>query len=276
MFQQQKAAPMVYSPSLKMQPEGRIGSGWVSLPEHKCESKEIPRQSQKDQDGDEKMGVGDQPGLSVMEGRKATLGFSLVSGPRSKGPGGNMPPTINNTLSVQKSVIRYTSGSSASISVSVADLIGSFGGICTATNSVFKPWTGSFRVRRITIWPAPVLSTALVCSLSWNTGVSGFAKDEERSSDIPEGVTFSKSVSFVPPKKALASDWMSGALTGNVWTMFSSVGSVIDVDAEFTLSNQFTPATQTIATGVLNTVYYLPLDGVSSHTYFPMHLPTTF
>jgi hypothetical protein len=114
-------------------------------------------------------------------------------------------------------------------------------------------------------------------TISWNSGVSGLNRDSEKSKDVPEGVTSTGKVTFRPPKKSVASDWMAASIgTTNIFTMTCNTGTIVDVSAMFTLANQFTSGTQTIATGTLGSIYYLPLDGASSHEYFPLHLPTTF
>lgn len=217
-------------------------------------------------------------------GRLVQQSAAKFKGARAKGNkksamGGliDLPPQIENTLKV-RSRIRYVAGSNNIVSVSVADLIGSFGGTCTVTNSVFKPWASSARIRRMVLWPSASASTELnTATVSWNSGVSGLNRDSERTKDVPEGVLLTGRVVFKPPRKSVASDWMAASIgTTNIFTLTCSVGTLMDFEAEFTLANQFTSGTQTIATGTLGSLYYLPIDGASSHQYFPVHLPTTF
>jgi hypothetical protein len=76
----------------------------------------------------------------------------------------------------------------------------------------------------------------------------------------------------------LCGDWVAATATGtlNLFSLSCSTDSIIDVEVEYTLSNQIQAASITIATGVLGSIYYLPLDGAASHVYNPLHLPTTF
>jgi hypothetical protein len=188
----------------------------------------------------------------------------------------SLPPQINNTLTVN-SRIRYLAGADNIVSVSAIDLIGAFGGVCTVTNSVFKPWASSCRIKKLIAWPSCSTTSQNSCSLWWNSGIAGANRDLEKSSDVPTGVTNTRAVSFVPPAKSLAEDWIAASVgTTNIFSLLMNIGSVVDVHCEFTLSNQFTSGTVSLTTGVLGSIYYLPLDGPSSHTYFPIHLPTTF
>jgi len=203
--------------------------------------------------------------LPMTKGRKGKVSQNL-----------ELPPQIESTLLVPFR-IRFVAGSNATISVSVIDLIGALGGVCTVTNSVFKPWASSVRLKKISAWTAPSNSIDTGASISWNSGVSGLNKDSEKSKDVPLGVTTTGRVDFVPPKKALVSEWMASSVgSTNIFTMIMTEGSLVDVMGQFTLSNQFSSATIAITTGTLGTIYYLPLDGASSHVYFPNHLPTTF
>jgi hypothetical protein len=213
--------------------------------------------------------VGERKSMALTGTRKGKMGGT-------SGSSIQLPPQIENTLKI-KSRIRYVSGSDSIVSVSVADLIGSFGGTCTVTNSIFKPWASSCRIIKVEAWPSASTTTEQSANLSWNSGVSGLNRDSEKSKDVPGGVTTSGKVTFRPPKKSVASDWMAASIgSTNVMTLTCNTVTLLDVTAEFTLANQFTSGTQTIATGTLGSIYYLPLDGASSHIYFPVHLPTTF
>jgi hypothetical protein len=189
----------------------------------------------------------------------------------------SLPPQINNTLIVH-SRIRYVCGTSNTIvSVSAQDLVGAFGGVCTVANSVFRPWASSMRIKKIIAWPAGSTTSETNASMWWNSGISGANRDEEKSSDIPQGITNTRAVVFKPPAKSLASDWFSGTVgTTNIFSLLCSAGTILDLHADYTLSNQFISGTSTIATGTLGSIYYLPLDGTTAHVYFPIHLPTTF
>jgi len=121
---------------------------------------------------------------------------------KSKGAVGklSLPPQIENTLIV-RSRIRYIAGSGSIVSVSVQDLVGALGGVCTVTNSVFKPWSGSVRLRKVIAWPSANIGAETTAALSWNSGVSGLNKDSEKTADTPEGVSNTGCVVFFASKE---------------------------------------------------------------------------
>jgi hypothetical protein len=221
--------------------------------------------------------VAPHPVVSLKKSIGTARAVSALSGSRSRSMGSaSLPPQIDNTL-VVRSRIRYVAGADSLVSVSAQDLAGALGGVCTVTNSVFKPWASSFRIRKIVAWPSQSTTLLNAAAISWNSGIAGANRDSERSADIPEGITITEKVDFKPPPKSLASDWFAASVgTTNIFTMTCNEGSILDLHVDFTLSNQFSAGTSTIATGVLGSIYYLPLDGASSHQYFPVHLPTTF
>jgi hypothetical protein len=188
-----------------------------------------------------------------------------------------LPPAMDSTINYA-SCIRYEAQSNNIVSVSVSDMIGALGGICTVTNSVFKPWTSSIRIRKVVCWPPAGAATApSFAQVLWNSGVSGVNKDSELCFDVPAGITQTGSVTFTPPKRTLAADWMAASIgTTNIFTFSCSEGTIVDFHFEATLQNNFSPGTLSITTGTQSSAYYLPLDGASSHQYLPLHLPTTF
>jgi len=108
----------------------------------------------------------------------------------------------------------------------------------------------------------------------WEAGTSDQVPDETRVQTLPEGVTVTRAVSFVPPPKSLASFWLSTA--ANVFGIRAPVGSVIDILVGFRLSNVFGAGPIVVASATAGNVYYLALDGASALTYSPVGLPTTF
>jgi len=195
-------------------------------------------------------------------------------GKRGMGVSSSLPPQINNTLQVN-AVIRYTTFDSLNpVSASIADIYGALGGVAL-TSTLFRPWASSFRIKKICAWPAQSASATDYVSIFWNS-LTGFTKDEEKTKDLPEGITASGAVTLVPPKNSLAGDWMNGSITGttNVFTIQASNGSILDLHISFTLSNQFQPANIVLTAGTGGTIYYLALDGAASNTIVPTHLPT--
>jgi len=192
----------------------------------------------------------------------------------------SLPPMIESTINV-RSKIRYTvlSGTSTAIhSVSVNDFLGSLGGV-SITSSLFRPWASSFRLRKVTMWPAVIVGTdQTIASLWWNSGLTPFNKDSEKSSDLPVGVTMTRPVVFRPPAKTLAGDWVAatGNPSANLFSFLSSAGTIIDVECDYTLSNQILAANITTSAATGGNIYYLYLDGSGgSNVVRPTHLPST-
>lgn len=189
----------------------------------------------------------------------------------------SLPPVMNMSQ-VVRGRFRFTSLSNTLVSVSIADILGACGGTCSVTNSTFRPWASSFRIKEIRMYPGvnPGVGVSYN-SVAWNSGISGVAQDQERVDDLPSGITVSHALSFKPPAKSLASDWISclATTTTNLFAMQSQNGTIVDFHVDYTLSNQFQAGSITISTGVLGSIYYLPLDGAASAEYPNTHLPST-
>jgi hypothetical protein len=190
----------------------------------------------------------------------------------------SLPPTLDNTIKCMHVFRYFVATASVPVSVSVNDMLGALGGVCTVTNSAFKPWASSFRLKAVVAFPSgSSSSTDNFAQLSWNSGLLPQQRDQLKTQDIPQGISVTKPVVFKPPKLTLAGDWVActASVTANLFTIFADAGSIIDLHVDFTLSNTFIPGTISIGTGVLNSVYYLPLDGPGSNTIVQAHLPTT-
>lgn len=189
-------------------------------------------------------------------------------------------PLLPKTLEVEHIVdsrIYYTNSSASTTSVSVANLLCSIGTICTVANSTLTAVCGSVKIRRITVWPAVNNTTsATYPDVTWSTGVSNLNKDETKIRPIPQGTSITAPMVFVPPQKSLACMWMSSSASGNLFTISTNVGSIVLVELTGTFSNSYGPASQTVATATLGSVYYPYLDGATTHRYNPLGLSSTF
>jgi len=206
---------------------------------------------------------------------------------KRKGKGGkraggsvNLPPNLNNSITVRNAVYRYfaASGAGAAVSVSVADMLGALGGVAQSA-SIFRPWASSFRIHKVCAWPANSNTGAdqSYFTLSWNSGLVPYQRDELKSEDLPEGATITRAVVERPPRGCLAGDWVAStaSTTANLFTIQTSQGSIVDLHVSYTLPLAFTPGSLTTTSATTGQYYYLPLDGVASNTLKPVHLPTT-
>jgi hypothetical protein len=190
----------------------------------------------------------------------------------------NVPPSLDITLMTNVRIY-YTNSSASATGVTGAELIAACGGICTVTNSTVVSFMSSFRIARVTIWPAVVsagTATSAFADLTWSASSTSFTRDEEKIRPVPAGIANTGPVVFRPPAKALVSDWFTAAITNNLFVVAANVGSTLLLEGVATLSNSIAPASSTVAAGVLGSVYYLPLDGTSVHRWTPLGLTTTF
>lgn len=200
-----------------------------------------------------------------------------VSGSSRRLPGGfSLPPMLEATPRVSHT-FRYAASNTATVSVSLAHLIGTCGGTCVVANSKLQPWASSVRIKSLTIWP-PVASGNYTF-VNWAASASGgYVPDTATMVNVPDSVTVTGALRFVPPKNSLASFWLNPVTISTSATVFGmtiKIGSILDFDVEFTLSNVSESGQQTIVAGILSNVYYLALDGPTSNKLVPQGVPTT-
>jgi hypothetical protein len=188
----------------------------------------------------------------------------------------DLPPTIECTPLVRKHTFRFVATSTnGAAGVSAADVIGTLGTVCHITNSSVRPFCSSFRIKKVSLWSDANNSSDQNCSVSWALATGNQARDTESNRSLPAGVSVSGKVVSRPPRGTLASLWQA-ASSANLMFIGSNSGSVLDLDVEYTISNQIISAVQTVATGVLGQIYYLYLDGSTTHVWQPEGLPNTF
>jgi hypothetical protein len=192
----------------------------------------------------------------------------LVRAGRSMGKSSSLPPSIN-LVSTFTNTFRFISTNAAQVAVTADDLLGVCGGIGT-TIIQLSTWATSFKLNSVKVWP----SAGGSANLKWLVA-EAYERDELKDVSLPTGITITESVTFVPPAKTLAAFWQT-ASTSNIFAIASSVGSIVDVHITYTLPGGFLSTPLVVASAVVGTAYYLPLDGPASHTYTVLGLPTTF
>jgi hypothetical protein len=205
------------------------------------------------------------------------LGVSMSRGPSLKGSGSSLPPQIDITPNCRHT-FRFVCGNVASVTCTNQDILGAIGGICTVANSTVRLWASSFRMHSVKMWPsANTTTTPTYADVFWGAGAYG-SKDAEFLKAVPGGCTVTGLVTFKPPKGTFAANWISNTISGNyvIMGVQCSIGTIVDVDLSFTLVNQVAPANSSISTGTLGAIYYLCLDGSSTHQYTAYGLPGTF
>jgi len=189
------------------------------------------------------------------------------------------PPQVKTNV-IFSHKYRYIATGSSSFVVNAIKLAAACGTVCAVANTSCTIFTDSVRIRSIEIWsPAPSQGTAATATVLWNqlsAGISNMSTVEV--SDTSMSTAYPAHVKCRPPKASFAANWTSSAATSpTLMTLSIATGSIIDLEVDLILADTGASGpVATIATGVLGTVYYLPLDGTTSHNVIPVQLSTTF
>jgi len=149
------------------------------------------------------------------------------------------------------------------------------------TNSLTADLWQSFKLHNVKIWGAPPSSTFTELSLEWEgNGTVGAAEIQVSASSISQSVPLY--LNATPPAGSQAAFWnveSGGDIFFLQQNSASSSGLPIIIDLDLTckmLDGGFVSSTTSVATAVVGELYYLPLDGVATHTLLPVGLATTF
>jgi len=187
----------------------------------------------------------------------------------------SLPPLLDVTPTYKVTHRYFSAAGTSAQAISPTNILTSCGVIGTVVNSTVAAFHSSFRLHRITIWGGLQASGAESVSVSWSSALSSSVRDTEKVVAYPEGGGIPGAMTFIPPKGCLAEFWQ-GASTNAMLRVSLSPGSIMDVVLSVTLGNQLTPPSATVITAAVGSLYYLPLDGPSSHLITPLGLPTTF
>jgi len=193
--------------------------------------------------------------------------FSTIGATRSSVKTNNgLPPAICTTVIVSHKYRFINSSNAANRSVTVSTLLTSLGGIATSAIS-FSSFASAVRLRSVTVFP----SSGGDVDLAW-TALGQHETDEVKDHTIPGGITVTSPALFRPPKDALVSKWQNSSTpSAQLFTISSSMGSIVDVHVEYRLSNAFGNVTATVVGASAGTVSYTPLD--TGGTYLPIGVP---
>jgi len=228
-----------------------------------------------------------QGGVGVLLRRAPPRRRTARRGGRRNGMAGKgmipkLPPTIDAILVVPFR-IRYLASAAVGANVTRQMIAGALGGIVTATNSTHTAWASSFRITHFDIWPS-VATGGVNADVQWTQGSptaeQALTRERNQISTIPSGVTVTGGFRVQPPKGSYQQMWQTCNVgpTDYMFTITVPSGSVVDFCGAFTLFGieGINQVTNTIATGALGVVFYLPLDGVGAHHLTPQGLSTTF
>lgn len=181
---------------------------------------------------------------------------------RNKGASSTMiqlPPKINLTPKITHT-FRYTLDASINLSTTLTakDIAFSFGGVATASNTL-QSIVSSFKIDRISVWPASVASSdpgLNTTSLTWAPS-DGLAQDIVNNDSIPLGVTVTRKDVLRPIKGTDQSFWATGAQSGQGWlSVVCPIGSILDLTCSYTISSSLTNFGTRTTTLTMTTGYY--------------------
>lgn len=172
---------------------------------------------------------------------------------------------------------RFVCTAGETISITVADIFGTIGGIGTINNSTITLFASSFKLRRVSIIESAQSVTAVSSELLWYSAADVNSADKVyMNTTIPyDRPTV---ISQAPPRGSLASFWWntSSVLSTVLFTISCSIGSTIETYLDFTfLNNAPSTGIAGVATVVVGNTYYLALDGFASNKLIPVGLPST-
>ncbi len=154
-------------------------------------------------------------------------------------------------------------------------LIGACGGVCTVTNTTISLLVESLRLKKIEVWSAPATQGASsTCTVEWSGSDNS---PNVEVSDTTISVARNAHLVTSPPNLSLASFWTTPTSSNALFSLTCPINSIIDIWLDEVLADQASAlGTTTVATGVLGELYFLPLDGTTTHLLIPVSLNTTF
>jgi hypothetical protein len=165
----------------------------------------------------------------------------------------------------------------ANVDISTLNVLGVAGGLGTAalTLTLFNK---SFKIKKVEMWaPPPSQGSTATVSLEWLG--SGVNSPNRETSDTSMSTAYPAHLITRPPPQSLASFWTTvnaGSAT-NIMRLNCPAGTVIDLSLQLIENDQeLANVTVTVVTVVSGNIYYLYLDGVTTHLLTPVSLNTTF
>lgn len=165
-----------------------------------------------------------------------------------------LPPRLE-LISTVDAVRRFQITSSATTTPVTRLTLGSIcGGIVTVANTTVTGVCGSYRLRKIVVWPAAGSNVVIEASLG-GSAEQALQKDSVKDTNLPQGITIDQPVVFKPKRGTYLDMWQTPSSNGSDQLMLISgaSGAVMDVHIVYTQAGvgpQFTlPTSSTIALG---------------------------
>jgi len=174
----------------------------------------------------------------------------------------SLPPSLE-LVTAFDCVRRFTNASASSVAITRLSMAGSVLNICTVANTTVKPVCNTYRIVKITIWPAA--STSVV----WDVTVTGTAeqalnRDSVKNSAVPTGITVDQPTVWKPAKGSYLDMWQSAADNGTdqLFAFSGGAGCVIDVHLVGTIggATAVLPSITTTSTVAVGAAGVMSLD----------------
>ncbi len=185
------------------------------------------------------------------------------------------PPRFDANIRITHT-FRFTTTSTVNKStITLPDLFGVIGAMNITSLTAMRAIAYSLRVKWIKIW-SPAISTGSyisgACSVEWK-GASYRPSIEK--SDSTNSLSDPAHIHSSPPRGSDAGNWYVNNDTANMFIIYCTAGSIVDLCLEFTLNDSSTVLTVTSgANGTVGNIYYRYLDASSSASLVPVGLTT--
>lgn len=212
--------------------------------------------------------VGPMKAASISARRTRKTRATPRRGRNKKGRGPSQVPPLPRPLDSVDVVPfhrRYLSSAALSFKqVTRQNLFMALGGIAPDTANVVC-WASSYRVKRITAWPAA--GTEVQITFWTSSGEQSLMREKIVVNTMPTGITIDRGSQFKPPRGTYLEMWQSLQSTSEVlFEVSCGSGSIVDIEGVYTLNTGSVQTPLTVASGATVTaqeVYYAPLDGPS-------------
>jgi hypothetical protein len=198
-----------------------------------------------------------------------------------KGRAPRLPPEINvvtKTVQCLRFVVLASPGTPAVITF--GDMLSAMGCVGTVTNSTVSTIHSTYRMRKVTLWPAtnPSAGANVLPEIEWLAGgTTEVAKDVSFNKTTPAGITESVGpLVATPDPNTLQGDWIYPAASASQVHMHLhnlTQGCVVDILVEGTLINNLGGVNVTVTTAVLGSLYWLYPD--TGNKLQPVGRPST-
>lgn len=211
---------------------------------------------------------------------------------RKSGPGVTLPAlcvaeTPGKMFPWTHDFVYIATGADSAVGVSIADLFGAFGGVCTAANTTIQSIFSAFKIHHIDLFPQTNAISAgpAQAGIEWGYALTPFVPDDFSSIIVPSGMSVPGFYRFKPPRGSLAGDWINGSGTLSDSTNVLILSNIaqgcvvrlrVSLRLDVVMSTTSTTVQNAVTTATLGNFYYLALDGASTNKLVPATgFPTT-